>query len=407
MLKHALDKLYNLLKRKTVSTNFIPAIDGLRFLAIWVVVIDHMQGFVRTKLPFDIITPGSTTYWPIYQFIDANGQKGVLLFFMISGFILGLPFAKHFWQGEKKVILKNYYLRRLTRLEPPYAFNMLACFFLILFYKGHEFTSMFSKSFSGLLPSIASSLTYTHNIFFPHNLSVNPVAWSLEIEVQFYLLVPLLVLIFKLPKLYRRMLLVFLIFFFTFMQSRYNLPVWTIYMFIQYFLAGFLLVDVYLSGFKLKINSFLALLLGMAILFPFFYLDTFGLPYFDFYFIVVAFSFAVLVLTNDFWNKVFSWKFLTAIGGMCYTIYLWHNLVISAVGNISVRYNFSHGYLANLFLQMVILLPAVVLASTVLYLLIEKPCMDRLWPIKLWHFVKRIFKGKAAVIPVSNQDTPI
>ena len=39
-------------------------------------------------------------------------RKGVLLFFVISGFILALPFAKHFWQQGKEVNLKNYLLNK-------------------------------------------------------------------------------------------------------------------------------------------------------------------------------------------------------------------------------------------------------------------------------------------------------
>ena len=388
------DKLYAVFKRQTVSTNFIPQIDGLRFLAIWLVVVDHIQGFVRTKIPFDIITPGTTTYWPIYQFIDSNGRKGVLLFFVISGFILGMPFAKHFWQGEKPVRLKNYFLRRLTRLEPPYILNMLACYFLLVLYKGHEFSAMFSKSFAGLFPNLASSLVYMHNIIFPNNFSVNPVSWSLEIEVQFYLLVPLLVLIFKLPKLYRRGLLAFLILFFTFLQGHFPLRVLTIYSFIQYFLTGFLLLDIYLSGFRLNIKPLWSFLAGSAILFPFFYLDTYTTANFDFYFLFIVFGLFLLVITNDVWGKIFSLRFFTAVGGMCYSIYLWHNLIVSGVGNYSIHINFFHSYLGSLFWHMTILLTSVLLVSSVFYLLVEKPCMDRDWPVKLWAYVKGLFRGK-------------
>ena len=238
------DKLYDLLKRKTATTAFIAQIDGLRFLAIWLVVMDHLHGFIRTKIPFAYTTP-QTYYWPVYQFFDAQGLKGVLLFFMISGFILGMPFARYFWHEGREVNLKNYFLRRLTRLEPPYIINILFCFFVLLVYKGHDFASSFPRTFSGLLPNLLSSLFYLHYTLFPGTFSVNPVTWSLEIEVQFYLLVPLLVLVFKLPKLYRRWLLVLAILLLPLLQQKFSLPVNAaikpannIFNYLQYFLLG-------------------------------------------------------------------------------------------------------------------------------------------------------------------------
>ena len=41
--------LYNKLKRKTSSGNFIPEIDGLRFLAVMVVILYHIQLFFVAK----------------------------------------------------------------------------------------------------------------------------------------------------------------------------------------------------------------------------------------------------------------------------------------------------------------------------------------------------------------------
>ena len=58
------------------------------------------------------------------------GFRGVELFFVISGFILGLPFAAHYLKGAAPVSLRKYYLRRLTRLEPPYIVALLVLFIL-------------------------------------------------------------------------------------------------------------------------------------------------------------------------------------------------------------------------------------------------------------------------------------
>ena len=105
-------------KRKTNTTAFIPQIDGLRFVAIVMVLLFHINLFVTSKIPFAFSRPAADSWW-LFRFLDSN-RKGVLLFFVISGFILALPFAKAAREQGKPVELKRYYLRRLTRLEPPY-----------------------------------------------------------------------------------------------------------------------------------------------------------------------------------------------------------------------------------------------------------------------------------------------
>src|SRR4051812_38004156 len=95
-------------RRITVSTSYLPEIDGLRFLAIFsVVVVLHIMHYLDQKIYDDQLVQG--TYWRNFIF---EGGNGVVLFFVISGFILSLPFAKWRLNGEKKIRLKYYYLRR-------------------------------------------------------------------------------------------------------------------------------------------------------------------------------------------------------------------------------------------------------------------------------------------------------
>ena len=62
-----------------------------------------------------------------------TGHVGVQLFFIISGFVVALPFAMHHLADGKKVNLRRFFLRRLTRIEPPY---MIALIFWLLAF-GH------------------------------------------------------------------------------------------------------------------------------------------------------------------------------------------------------------------------------------------------------------------------------
>jgi len=62
------------------------------------------------------------------------------------------------------------------------------------------------------IESYLSSIIYSHNFIFPGTLpKLNAVAWSLEIEVQFYILAPLMAYMFSVKSLSIRRLSIFLI----------------------------------------------------------------------------------------------------------------------------------------------------------------------------------------------------
>jgi peptidoglycan/LPS O-acetylase OafA/YrhL len=122
-------------KRITYSTSYLPEVDGLRFLAIFsVVVIMHIPNYLNDKFyHYQFIPQG---YWKNFSIA---GGHGVGLFFVISGFILSLPFAKWRLNKGKKISLKNYYLRRVTRLEPP----LFCCFDRFLYCKRLDTSCLF------------------------------------------------------------------------------------------------------------------------------------------------------------------------------------------------------------------------------------------------------------------------
>ncbi len=389
-----LDRIFLKLKRTTNSAFFLPQIDGLRFLAIALVVLIHINVFYLAKNPY--VLNGSLNQYPLLYTFLYNGFKGVELFFVISGFILAMPFARHYLAKEQKVSLKAYFLRRLTRLEPPYMSAMLLIFALLILMGKYTPVQLF--------PGLLASLTYTHNFF--NNLPwLNGVTWSLEIEIQFYILVPLLARIFSLKTKVRRAALLALIVLIPVVQTFFDPGVRTIYNYLQFFMVGFLLADLYLSGFKLRTPKLINFFLGVAALVVIIFLD-FSDPYLGvvfkeplFYKIIFPLTmllFYILALTDDWWKKLFGNRVLTSIGGMCYTIYLWHEIIISAIGNKLVRLKVSDYFLPNFLLQTLILSVVVVLVSAVLYVLIEKPTMDKNWPKKVYNFFRlKFFKTPA------------
>ena len=115
--------------------------------------------------------------------IATTGDCGVSLFFMISGFILALP-----WLGpDRRPALGAYFWRRLTRLEPPYLLSLVGLTIAYYLTK-HEPTP-------GLIQHLLVSMAYPHTLIFNSLNPVNCVTWSLKTEIQFYALLPLIALV--------------------------------------------------------------------------------------------------------------------------------------------------------------------------------------------------------------------
>ncbi len=308
-----------------------------------------------------------------------NGDRGVELFFVLSGFILCLPFAHYYINGGKKVMLKRYYLRRVTRLEPPYFIAMTTLLVIQLF--------MHLRPVQVLLPHWLASVFYTHNFIYHHVPLLTVVAWSLEIEIQFYLIAPLLFRLLALPPLPRRVILVAAQVLLIYMQNAYP-PHWlSIYSFIQYFLTGILLADLYVSGtatrlFSNNLMAIPALLCFTGIMFLPINHNSMSFAALFWFRLVYPFTigaFFYIILKNGPIKRLFSFRFVPVIGGMCYSIYLLHYTVISFIGRYTIQLQFPGSYVLNLFFQVILLVIPILIVSSVYYYYIERPFMSGKW----------------------------
>jgi peptidoglycan/LPS O-acetylase OafA/YrhL len=226
------------LRRRSTSGNWIPELDGLRFIAIVSVPLFHLDGQMSHSY--------AQTIAPRYTYLArffANGNRGVPLFFVISGFILARPFAQHHLFGEPSPSLRKYFTRRLTRLEPPYILNLILVAIGVVLVQ-HEI-------WHSVLPHLLASMGYVHNLVYRNPSTINSVAWSLEVEVQFYILAPFLTLLFAVKKAgLRRLLITVLIVAIALFQIAAGFG-WfggvTLPGQLQYFLAGLLFADIFLT----------------------------------------------------------------------------------------------------------------------------------------------------------------
>ena len=108
------------------ATREIAAIDGLRALAILLVVWCHLY------------TQASAHAWPLgpmpLQRVAQLGFSGVDLFFVLSGFLLFLPYSRAILAGAPLPSTKKFYYRCLLRIVPLYLFALIT----LLLFQNHD-----------------------------------------------------------------------------------------------------------------------------------------------------------------------------------------------------------------------------------------------------------------------------
>jgi peptidoglycan/LPS O-acetylase OafA/YrhL len=387
------------LSRETSSGRFIPEMDGLRFVAIAMVVLFHLNGYLLAKS--SLHHSGSLLQSDWLAQIAFVGFRGVELFFVISGFILGLPFAAHHLKGAARINLRKYYLRRLTRLEPPYFVTVLLLFVLALWVQG--------KTAADLYPHLAASLCYLHNMIYGSPSSVIGVAWSLEIEIQFYVLVPFLTFLFAIRRRwFRRLFLVATILGVLSAQSLFLPPSGTaslsILAYLQFFLIGFLLADVFIADWEEAPQSNpywdIAAVVGWPLLFLTLHSDTPAHWLFPF----LVFLLYCAAFRGSWSRRIFSNPCITVIGGMCYSIYLIHYEVISAVGRFTKGIAEGFPYWAYLLVQLALIGTSILFICGFYFVLLEKPCMRRDWPRRAWSYLQGILYPRRGVAESATAD---
>ena len=375
-------------RRITSTGQFIPEIDGLRFFAIFSVFIYHLAGDVlRHSNPGFSRSLESNGLFSVTQVLNV----GVPLFFVISGFILSLPFAEAHRKLRKPVSLKKYFWRRVTRLEPPYILCLVL--FFVLKIAADRGTA------GGLLPNLIASIFYVHNPIFGRPSDIDYVAWSLEIEIQFYILAPVLGLMFAISSRWiRRSVLVGAVVLasaLSVVASAHPPLNLSLLAYAQYFLAGFVFAEFYLEVREHRKSLVWDLLTvgGWALLLILLVQGSRSFvwvaPWLILLLYVAAFH-GVIV------NRFVTNAWITTIGGMCYTTYLLHNYVIAALGSITERFGLSSGFSIRLLIQFLLMTPIVLLISALYFRFVERPCMRPDWPRRLGSALAR-FKLRIAL----------
>jgi len=320
-------------------------IDGLRALAISLVVLFHY-----TK-----------EFFPQHRFFSF-GWSGVDLFFVISGFVLYYQVKKRYYKDGKTQYI-SYLRNRSLRIIPAYYVSLIAT--ILFFGKDKFFTPIFPLH-----------LSFLYIFDYDVAISVQPLYWTLAVEVQFYIFLILIAPLFTgkngmkwflsligFNVVYR---LIFPLFYSA--SSNTGLVLGNILPGrISEFCYGMIIAKVFiekselLNKLKRPMAALSIVILTVAIIFISWavwlrigdsVLDHRLINTLYYPFVGLGYGlFFLLVLIIPALKKVMSIKPVTFIGMISYSIYLWHVFALKLFGGISSG---SAGFLITLIATIVI-----------------------------------------------------
>ena len=154
----------------------LDVLDGLRGLAIVLVVITH--SFITGFRPAIVAGPFAIGIEPMVL----AGSLGVELFFFISGFVLFAPYARAMC-GERSVpTLRHFIDRRFIKIVPSYYLALFITGFLFFIPPDVEIERT---------KQLFLHATFLHPFWHESIFAIVSAFWSLGIEVQFYVVFPL------------------------------------------------------------------------------------------------------------------------------------------------------------------------------------------------------------------------
>lgn len=179
-----------------VQFNRHHSIDSLRFISICLVLLHHFNipyKLFDTSINFQILGENITTLFA------RNGNYGVTMFFVISGYLITSHTIKR-WGALNQINTRDFYISRFARIMPTLI--LLIC--LVNLLGAFELKPFMTQAPNGIMVAQSTvnlaALTFWMNILIIENGWVNyalGVLWSLSVEEVFYLLFPLTALLFK------------------------------------------------------------------------------------------------------------------------------------------------------------------------------------------------------------------
>lgn len=311
----------------------ITSLDGLRGIAAFIVFVGHfILAFGYDTSPLLLSIKDS----PLHIFYD--GAASVDLFFLLSGLVLAMPYVNN----KKDLDVVPFWIARLFRIYPVFIVTILCCFFYKTFFHNPAKISDYSgwlRSFwmwdsKANFGEVVKTLMLVGPRFDTRLL--NPVIWSLIIEFQVSVILPVFIFFAMRNQVAVTILLAVIAITFTH----------------YHFLAVFIL-GVLMAKYKDRILQFINLNNGFALYgglslgillytsrytFGFFHLNIAGYLI-DYLTALGAAIFIVLAIGNGAMIRLLNSKYIQHMGRLSYSFYLIHFLILMVICSLVSRAN--------------------------------------------------------------------
>ncbi|MEI6489531.1 MAG: acyltransferase [Bacteroidota bacterium] len=316
------------------NTGKIDVINGLRGIAIVAVLYQHTIFSHYSKLL-------------IHPYIVGNGWLGVNLFFILSGFVLYKPYFLQYRNFSSSADVLEFYKHRYLRIYPLFVF---VCIISSIF-----LTKISPRTIRILFETLSTFSMVDSKQFFP---DLNPVYWSLLLEIWFSIFFPLIFFSFSKYGFKRTTIFVFIVsFLFRFAGgfytgfSAYNINPLKDCVFarIDDFVLGMLICKFFYEKNKVfAINNVLLIVFSIVFIIA-------GCLVWDEVNNLGVFKEVMMAISNNFiqvglflliiialkpnnWvHRFFRIGFLQLLGMMCFSLYSWHILITRS-------FNFWNGF---------------------------------------------------------------
>lgn len=342
------------MSRQERIPGYLYAPDGLRAVSLILIVMFHtwQQSWIYYNLKLD-----ADTYLFNFEVFQRYGYVAIDAFFVLSGFGLFYPIARDLLGESKFGGWKNFFVKRARRICPSY---FLMLIILLIFPVLSWVTDSISDS-SEIAKHFFSHVFFVHNLGESTQGSMISTAWTLPIEVQFYLIFPLLCIPFR-----KKPVLTFIAMFAAGLGIRLTLLCCTDITNMVIQAIPFAYLDVFGCGMisayfvvyarnKLKqidrikllmtLMSVACIVAGIAYIF---WLGSVDAPGGDVYFrflyrglfaaVIAGFLFTACY-SYDFWQiKIWGNRFFVFLSSISYTVYLWHQNIYIFLKRVNIPY---------------------------------------------------------------------
>lgn len=169
---------------------YYPSLDGLRFMAFFIVFLHHSLLNIQSNNIF------LNYFLVIFQ---KNGWVGVDLFFVLSGFLITSLLLKE-KQNNGSYSIRDFWIRRSLRIWPLYFLGLVMGFFIFpflftFFFKFQYQNLIFEQQINSQLPLYVLFLGNWAVVNWGYSAFANiSHLWTISVEEQFYFLWPLILL---------------------------------------------------------------------------------------------------------------------------------------------------------------------------------------------------------------------